>query len=114
MFGDGVLGAQAILLCCGFTVIAPALYVFVFMVGALIPNFRPLGWSILTVILSYVWVGYLFGDVLGLLAAFLVFLTCASVLWAGPKRVVYYANKRKIMPQRFTFFDEDENLIIDP
>lgn len=111
MFGDGLLGPGGVIWCCGLACITPALYVGVMMLGRFIPHFTQFALSVLNVVLAYFVFGYLFGDVVGILAAIFVFLTTGGVFYAGPKRVVYEVRKRKIMPQRFTFFENDDRTI---
>ena len=111
MFGDGLLGPGGVVWCCALVCLTPALYMAVMMVGRIIPHFTPFGWSVLNVVVAYFFFGYLFGDAVGIIAAVIVFLTTGGVFYAGPNRVVYEVRKRKIMPQHFTFFDNDDRTI---
>lgn len=106
VFGEGVFGPSGVVWCCTITVLVPALYMMVWTLGKAIPNGGWIGSGLLTIVLSFIGAGYLFGDAVGLLVASVVILLVVPTLKMGPRRV--YTRVQTIKPKRMALWEDGE------
>lgn len=97
IFGEGVFGPEGVFLCCAGFVVIPALYLSVASATAFSVPLRNNAVAALNVVVAFVVLGYLFGDIVGGVVAFFIALGSFSTTAIGPRRTIHRIRRIRVV-----------------